>query len=214
MNLLKESSWIHEIIIYLTDWFCTPRRARYFICCGIWKPSVAIFSVHANGDALAQHTRKAYHHLFGRCLHFLLIKLSSSRTQSSAVNGSLARYVKLRVAHAPGMPGTFSPPPRVSDPDMHHGTCVTHVPWCIPGSPTSGFRHSRWRGKRFRHSRPMRNPEFYVSGKRPINCCNFYHFTWAYVLLDVQYDAVMIPSWFHYEIYSILVCGGTINRMP
>ena len=25
------------------------------------------------------------------------------------------------------MPGTFSPPPRVSDPDMHHGTCVTHV---------------------------------------------------------------------------------------
>ena len=29
--------------------------------------------------------------------------------------------VKLRVAHA------FSPPPRVSDPDMHHDTCMTHV---------------------------------------------------------------------------------------
>ena len=43
-------------------------------------------------------------------------------------NGLLARYVKLRVAHAPGMPGTFSPPPRVSDSDRHHGTCVTHVP--------------------------------------------------------------------------------------
>ena len=40
----------------------------------------------------------------------------------------LARYEKLRVAHAPGMPGTFSPLPRVSDPDMHQGTCVTHVP--------------------------------------------------------------------------------------
>ena len=26
-------------------------------------------------------------------------------------NGPLARYIKLRVAHAPGMPGTFSPPP-------------------------------------------------------------------------------------------------------
>ena len=25
-------------------------------------------------------------------------------------------------AHAPGMPGTFSPSPQVSDPDMHHGT--------------------------------------------------------------------------------------------
>ena len=28
-----------------------------------------------------------------------------------AGNGPLTRYVKLRVAHAPGMPGTFSPPP-------------------------------------------------------------------------------------------------------
>ena len=34
---------------------------------------------------------------------------------------------KIAGAHAPGMPGTFSPPPRVSDPDMHHGTYVTHV---------------------------------------------------------------------------------------
>ena len=24
--------------------------------------------------------------------------------------------------------------PLVSDPDMHHGTCVTHVPWCMSGS--------------------------------------------------------------------------------
>ena len=54
-------------------------------------------------------------------------------------HGPLARYLKLRVAHAPGMPGTFSQPPRVSDPDMHHGTCVTHVPWCMLGSLSSGF---------------------------------------------------------------------------
>ena len=83
-------------------------------------------------------------------------------------NGLLARYMKLRVAHAPGMPGTFSPPPWVSDPDMHHGTCVTHVPWCMPGSLTDGFLWSRWRGKRFRHSRRMRKPQFAVSGKRPM----------------------------------------------
>ena len=79
--------------------------------------------------------------------------------------GTLTRYIKLRVAHAPGMPGTFSPPPRVSDPDMHHGTCGTHVPWCMPGSLTSGFLWSRWRGKCSRPSRRMRNPPFYVSGK-------------------------------------------------
>ena len=64
------------------------------------------------------------------------------------------------------MPGTFSPPPWVSDPDMLHGTCVTHVLWCMPGTLTSGFLWSRWRGKRSRHSRRMRNPQFYVSGKK------------------------------------------------
>ena len=26
----------------------------------------------------------------------------------------------------------------VSEPDMHHGTCVTHVPWCMSGSLTHG----------------------------------------------------------------------------
>ena len=89
-------------------------------------------------------------------------------------HGPLARYVKLGFAHAPGMRGTFFPPPGVSDPDMHHGTCVTHVPWCMSGSLTSGFIWSRWRGKRSRHSRRMRNPQFKVSGKRPITSsrCN------------------------------------------
>ena len=81
-------------------------------------------------------------------------------------HGPFARYVKLQVSHAPGM---FSPPLRVSDPDMHHGTCVAHVPWCMPGSLTSGFLWSRWRGKRSRHSRHMRNPQFHVSGKRPMS---------------------------------------------
>ena len=56
---------------------------------------------------------------------------------------------KIAGAHAPGMPGTFSPSPHVSDPDMHHGTCVTHVPWCMPGSLTSGFILNRRRGETF-----------------------------------------------------------------
>ena len=64
-------------------------------------------------------------------------------------HGVFSIYVKLWVAHAPGMPGTFSPPPQFNDPDMHHGTCVTHVPWCISGSLTSGLLWSRWREKTF-----------------------------------------------------------------
>ena len=85
-------------------------------------------------------------------------------------HGPLTRYVKLRIAHAPGMPGTFSPTPRVSDPDMHHGTCMPHVPWCMAGSLTRGFIWSRWRGK---HSRRIRNPQFYISAKRPVEQYGF-----------------------------------------
>ena len=81
-------------------------------------------------------------------------------------HGPLTRYVKLRVAHAQGMSGTFSPPPRVSDPDMNHGTCATHVPWCMPGSRTSGHLWRRWRGKHSRHSRRMRSLQYHVAGKR------------------------------------------------
>ena len=97
-------------------------------------------------------------------------------------HGPLARYVKLRMAHAPGMPGTFSPPPQVSDPDMRHGTCVTHVPWCMSGSLTSGFLWIRWRGKRSRHSRRMRNPQFYASGKRPILHVQHVPYVWNYTV--------------------------------
>ena len=80
------------------------------------------------------------------------------------------------------MPGTFSPPPRVSDPDMHHGTCVTHVPWCMPESLTSGFLWSWWRGKRSRHSRSMRNTQFHVSSKRPILECSFFNAILVHIL--------------------------------
>ena len=87
---------------------------------------------------------------------------------SGSVHGPLARYVQLRVAHVLRMSGTFSTPPRINDPDRYYGTCVTHVPWCMPGSLTSGFLWSRWRGKCSRHSGRMRNPQFYISGTRPM----------------------------------------------
>ena len=62
-----------------------------------------------------------------------------------------------------GMPGTFSPAQRVSDPSMHQG-----VPWCMPEPLTSSsFLWSQWWRKRSRHSRCMRNLQFYVSAKRP-----------------------------------------------
>ena len=83
-------------------------------------------------------------------------------------HGSLTRYVKLRFAHAPGIPGTFSPSPtskktasyrsRHTSRHVRHARAVMHV----------GIDNLRWRGKRSRHLRGMRNPQFCVSGKRPI----------------------------------------------
>ena len=38
-----------------------------------------------------------------------------------------------------GNAGNVFPSPWDSDADMHQGKCLTHVPWCMPGSLTSGF---------------------------------------------------------------------------
>ena len=46
---------------------------------------------------------------------------------NSVKNVYLYKLLKLRVAHAQGIPGTFSPPSRVSYPNMHHGTCSSNM---------------------------------------------------------------------------------------
>ena len=71
-------------------------------------------------------------------------------------HGPFVRCVKL-----------FSSPPRVSDPDMHHGTCVAQVSWNKPVLLTNGFVWSQWRGKRPRHSRRMRNRNFTYLARHP-----------------------------------------------
>ena len=79
-----------------------------------------------------------------------------------------------------GNAGNIFPATWVSDPDMHHGTCVTPVPWCMPELLTNGSLWNRWQGKRSRDSRRMRNPHFFVSGTRPmadnascLRCCQY-----------------------------------------
>ena len=48
---------------------------------------------------------------------------------SNELNRPLIRYVKLRVAHAPGMPGTFSSPSRSRHASRHvrHARAVMHA---------------------------------------------------------------------------------------
>ena len=91
-----------------------------------------------------------------------------TRKPTCPSHGPFSRYEKLWVAHAPAMPGTFSPPPRVGDPDMHHGVYVTHVPWCVPRSPSNSFLWVSVGENISRYSRRMPSPQFYVSGKRPM----------------------------------------------
>ena len=60
-------------------------------------------------------------------------------------NGPLTRYGKSHVAHAPGnilSRGRLQRPPLVSDPGIHNGTCVTHVPWCMSVWLTRGGREN------------------------------------------------------------------------
>ena len=94
-------------------------------------------------------------------------------------NGPPTRYVKLRVAHAPWMPGT------------------------LLTSLTGGFVWNRWRGKRSRHSRRMRNTPFCVSGKRPM--------TLIHVQLLHNERFIYLPWWRHQmESFSALLalCAG------
>ena len=93
-------------------------------------------------------------------------------------------------------------PPQISDLDMHYGTCLTHVPWCIPGSLTSGFLWSRWRGKRSQHSRRLRNPQF-ISSKIT---------QWGFDFI-VKYENGLVPDRHHYRlsmkpalVYSNVIC--------
>ena len=133
-------------------------------------------------------------------------RLTSARRCSH--HGPLARYVKLRVAHALGMPGTFSSPPWVNDPDMHHGTCVTHVPWCMPRSLTSGFLWSR-----------MRNPQFCVTGKRSMS--DYLAVTWVLLYIQHRFNISKtlgsLPCrWYnyHFHMYHPIDHTHSISKLP
>ena len=73
---------------------------------------------------------------------------------------------KLRVAHTRECRERFPRHRETANPTRIMA-CVTHVPWRMTGALTSGLFWSRWRGKRSRHYRRIRNPQFCVSGKSP-----------------------------------------------
>ena len=103
-------------------------------------------------------------------------------------------------------------PATTGGPDMHHGTCVTHVQWCTPGSLSQVSFWSRSRGKRYRHSRCMRNPQFYVSGKRPMTGKLYLLGTFSGRNLHVM-DWSDVPCSPHIRTWSSLPIAVNILRM-
>ena len=62
-------------------------------------------------------------------------------------HGPLTKYAKLRLRMRCECRERFprhrlQRKPLGSDPGMHHGTCVTHVPWCMSGLLTRGSREN------------------------------------------------------------------------
>ena len=82
--------------------------------------------------------------------------------------------------------------PLVSDPGMRHSRAVMHV----------GIANPWWWGKRSRHSRCVRYPQFYVHGKRSI-VTQWSHFQnvkgrWRCVLCQKRREyACVTGDWFH-----------------
>ena len=106
------------------------------------------------------------------------------KTQQNSVNihGPLTRYVK-----NPGCACAGNAPTRqIRYPDMHHGTFATHVLLFMPGSLSRVFLWSWWRGKR---SRCMRNPQFYVSGKKPMGYIIYNALVPMILITDLEFNS-------------------------
>ena len=148
-----------------------------------------------------------------------MARIYSTLCEFVYVYGPLARYVKLRVAHAPGMPGTFSQPltskktasyrSRHASRHMRDARSVTHV----------GMAKPQRRGKRSRHSGRMSNPQFHVSGKRrmePIRSALFdtvfirsYKLLFVIVVLNDLWIYVFNLNKFHLLFLKHLICIQT-----
>ena len=145
-------------------WIVTIRRLPLPGCFSFQSPQYSAPPGVEGGDDLKTLIHPLHHDLYLSVPSSLLLRLDYI-----AIRGPPTRYVILWDVHAPGMPGTFSPPltskETVSKRSRHasryvrYARAVMHVRIANP----------RWRGKRSRHFRRMRNPQCYVSGKRPMS---------------------------------------------
>ena len=85
--------------------------------------------------------------------------------------------------------------PLVSDPGMYHGTCVTHVPWCIAGSLTRGGGEDV---PGIPDACATRNFTYLVRGSKPLNSypCNCIIPYFLAVLVTTYWNAYVQYKWY------------------
>ena len=92
--------------------------------------------------------------------------------------------------------GNVSPQARVSDPDMHHGACVTHVPWWMSGSLNSGF--------------------LWGQGGQNVpgipGTCAMRNFT--YLVRDSWYDIIVPPQWWRHAMETLSALLALCEGQP
>ena len=118
------------------------------------------------------------------------------------VSRPIARYGKLRVAHALGMPATFSPPTTSNETARLRSL---HASWHIRDARAVmhvGIANPRLRYKRSWHSRRMRNPQISVSGKTPManmEDTTRHSLAWAPFLHISHMVILLLRSEHHYD---------------
>ena len=89
--------------------------------------------------------------------------------------------------------------PQISDHHMHHGKCVSHVPWCMSESLTRGG------GETFSALPAYAHPQFKVSCKRPI-----FHLTVS-SMLPIQSKPRLHPKEYVKDSTKVAVCCSWVT---
>ena len=114
---------LHKLLIHVHFRFClVPGKCsysivpvkKYLISLASWLLSISFFKLTTNISSLLVTSR-----VTGEFLKKKQTCNAENVYMSTRHLGHLARYVKLRIAHAPGMSGTFSPPRGLAIP-----TCI------------------------------------------------------------------------------------------
>ena len=122
-------------------------------------------------------------------------------------HGPITRSVKLWFAHAPGMPGTFSP---AAD---FKGNRWLAIPACIMSRASHTCRDacrdrfSAVVGKTF-----PAFPQFYVFGHRPMHLSVFMHKRYiGHRIIFVFIKKVWTSSWLHFIAWTTISCLFIVN---